>query len=141
MYKVFFYTTVMSLRICLERKKQFHSYVFQELCLHFRTPPLLLYFITAVNAIPPISVGSTEIPLWIYQKVPGSPNDVVQQYTKVFFSKFKHREKPQRSCPVDCMRKSKKVSSYLSHRWFCLSGKPLSSCLADCMRKTIKVSL
>ena len=78
MYKVFFYTTVMSLRICLERKKQFHSYVIQELCLHFRTPPLLLYFITAVNAIPPISAGSTEIPLWIYQKVPGSPNDVVQ---------------------------------------------------------------
>ena len=33
---------------------------------------------TAVNVIPPMSVESTEIPLQLYQKVPGFPNDVVQ---------------------------------------------------------------
>ena len=33
MYKVLFYTTVTLLRTCLERKKQPHGYVIQELCL------------------------------------------------------------------------------------------------------------
>ena len=34
--------------------------------------------ITAVNAISPISLGSTEIPLKIYQKMRASRNDFVQ---------------------------------------------------------------
>ena len=47
MYKVLFYTTDESLlRIWLERKKQPHGYIIQELCLYFSptfiAPPLLL---------------------------------------------------------------------------------------------------
>ena len=79
MYKVLFYTTDESLlRICLERKKQPHGYFVQELCLYFRTAPPLLLIITGVNVIPPCSVVSTEIPVRVYQKMPGSPNDVKQ---------------------------------------------------------------
>ena len=45
--------------------------------------------LTAVNTILPMSVGSTEIPVKDYQKVSGSPNDVVQYYSKGVFFKFK----------------------------------------------------
>ena len=46
MYKVLFYTTDESLlRICLERKKQPHGYVIQELCFYFGPAhPLLLKY-------------------------------------------------------------------------------------------------
>ena len=75
MYKVLFYTTggrekwsknsltVMSFKNCVFTSEPDHLY-----CLN----------ITGVNVIPPSSVGSTEIPVKIYQKMPGSPNDAKQ---------------------------------------------------------------
>ena len=47
-----------------------------------------------------------------------------------FFSSLDHRwctrrENPYRSCPLDCVRKPKKVSSSSNHRWFYSYGKPL----------------
>ena len=79
MYKVLFYTTDESLlRIYLKRKKQPHGYVIQKLYFYFRTAPPLLLNITGVNVIPPSSVRSTEIPVKVYQKMPGSPNNVKQ---------------------------------------------------------------
>ena len=78
-YKVLFYTTDKSLlRICLERKKQPHGYFIQELYLYFRTASPLLLKYDCVIVIPPRSVVSTEIPVKVYQKMPGSPNDVKQ---------------------------------------------------------------
>ena len=47
-------------RTCLERKKQPHGYAIQELRLYFKTPSPLFQNITAINAIQPISVWSTE---------------------------------------------------------------------------------
>ena len=46
----------------------------------FTSEPHHLYCqnITAANAIPPISVESNEIPVKGYQKMPRSPNHVVQ---------------------------------------------------------------
>ena len=55
--------TVISFKSCVFTSEAHHLYCWN---------------ITAVNAIPPINVGSTEIPLKVYQKMPGSPNDVVQ---------------------------------------------------------------
>ena len=73
MYKVLFYTTDESLlRICLERKKQPHGY-------HSKIVFLLQNRTT-------FSVGSTEITVKVYQKMPGPPNDVTR---KGFFFKFK----------------------------------------------------
>ena len=85
-YKVLFYTTDQSLlRICLERKKQPRGYFIQELCLYFRTASPLLLKDNCVNVVPPSSAVSTEIPVMVYQKMPGSPNDLKQSYTKKSF--------------------------------------------------------
>ena len=54
--------------------------------------------------------------------MPGSPNEVVQQYTKGFFSSSNHRWYSQGK-PI----KSKKVSSSLNHRWLYSYEKSLKS--------------
>ena len=90
MYKVLFYTTDESLlRIFLEGKKQPRGYFIQELCLYFRNAPPLLLKHNCVTAIPPSSAVSTEIPIKVHQKMPGSPNNLKQSYTKKGFFKFK----------------------------------------------------
>ena len=46
--------------------------------------------------------------------------------------------KPERSCLVDCMRKPKKFSSSLNHRWFYSYGKPLKFLSRGLYEKTRK---
>ena len=66
----------MSLRNCLKIRNSLTVMSFKSCVLTSDSHHLYCRAITVVNAIPRSSVGSNEILVIVYQKMPGSSNDV-----------------------------------------------------------------
>ena len=66
----------MPLRNCLKIRNSLTVMSFKSCVLTSEPHHLYCSTITVANAVPPSSIGSNEILATVYQKMPGSPNNV-----------------------------------------------------------------